>query len=82
MTQRGRDNALMRPWMLACDWSIATPERQIVGGKRRSMNQSDIRRRLCVKMCAADCRQRQDSRFVFTLTTCRGIEDHKISINS
>ena len=42
-----------------------TPERQIVGGKRRSMNQSDIRMReyLCRRLSAARRRQKYEPGF-------------------
>ena len=32
MTERGRDNALMRPWMLACDWIIVSDCRRLDAG--------------------------------------------------
>ena len=42
-----------------------TPERQIVGGKRRSMNRSDIRMReyLCRRLSAARRRQKYEPGF-------------------
>ena len=47
-----------------------TPERQIVGGKRRSMNRSDIRMReyLCRRLSAA--RRRQKYELCPAMLTC------------